>query len=463
MPILIELPYPDDRECFFAPLSEMPWAMWLDSGQPGIHGGRQDLIAALPRIVLVVSGSEVLIQEDGKERRANGDPIKILAAFMEPESDGVGAGGAVGYFAYDLARRYVKLPCIAQDAERLPDMAVGIYDGFVHLDHEKRRCEIRARDTEPGRRWASRMEKILSSPRSQTAQAFSVGGELRSNMDSEAYVRAFNEVQDFIRAGDCYQINLAMRFAASCAGHPWPLYLALRKRSPAPYSAWMNFPFAQVLSSSPESFLSLEDGLATTRPIKGTRPRHQDAIADLRLAEALAASPKDRAENLMIVDLLRNDLGKVCTPGSIQVPELFRVESFATVHHLVSTVTGRLAPDKHGADLLAAAFPGGSITGAPKQRAMEIIESLEPHRRGIYCGAIGYLGFDGRMELNVAIRTLVCSHGEIRYWAGGGLVADSDAAAEYQECLDKGLAMREVLEAFKSNNDAPLGFLNVMI
>lgn len=463
MPIIIELPYPDDREVFFAPLSEMPWAMWLDSGEPGTSSGRQDLIAAFPRIVLVARGAEVLIQEDGKEWREQGDPLTILAGRMGSVSEDGGAGGAVGYFAYDLARRYVQLPCIAQDAEGLPDMAVGIYDGFVHVDHERRRCELRARDNECGRRWAARMERILSSPPSAPAQPFLVRSELRANMDAEAYGRAFSAVQNFIQAGDCYQINLAMRFAASCSGHPWPLYMALRRRSPAPYAAWMNFPFAQVLSSSPESFLSLEAGVATTRPIKGTRPRHPDAIADLRLAEELAASPKDRAENLMIVDLLRNDLGKVCVPGSIQVPELFRVESFATVHHLVSTVTGRLAPDKGGVDLLAAAFPGGSITGAPKLRAMEIIESLEPHRRGIYCGAMGYLGFDGRMELNIAIRTLVCSHGQVRYWVGSGLVADSDPAAEYQECLDKGLAMQEVLESFRCPRDASPGFLNVMI
>lgn len=456
VPILIELPYPDDREAFFAPLAGIPWAMWLDSAQPGVRGARQDLLAAFPRMTLRATGDEVCVREKGRERCEAGDPLEILARSLASGSGDAQAGGAAGYFAYDLSRRYVHLPALALDSEHIPDMAVGIYDGFVHLDHESRRCFIRARDTQAGARWAMRMASLLSGARRPMPESFAVLGDILPNMDFAAYARAFAAVQDYIRAGDCYQVNLAMRFAAPCRGHPWPLYRALRRRSPAPYAAWLNFPFAQVLSSSPESFLSLEEGVATTRPIKGTRPRSRDGKKDVRLAQALAASPKDRAENLMIVDLLRNDLGKVCTPGSIRVPELFRVESFATVHHLVSTVEGRLAAGRQGADLLAAAFPGGSITGAPKRRAMEIIESLEPQRRGVYCGAMGYMGFDGRMELNIAIRTLVCSHGEIRYWAGGGLVADSDVSAEYQECLDKGRAMGEVLEAFRHKTEGLL-------
>lgn len=454
MPILIELPYPENGGKFFEPLAETPWAMWLDSGHPAAQGGRYDLMAAFPRFILMAQGDVVRIQEEGgKERCLEGDPLAILSglldtAALDAEKDAF-AGGALGYFSYDLARRYLHLPHMARDAEHMPDMAVGIYDGLVHVDHERRLCQIRAQDTDAGRRWAGRMEAALSAPRDTPLTPFMVLGDIRQNLEFASYVRAFNAIQDFIRAGDCYQVNLAIRFAASCAGHPWPLYLALRGRNPAPYGAWLNFPFAQVLSSSPESFLSLKAGRVTTRPIKGTRPRGRNAAEDERLAMELAASAKDRAENLMIVDLLRNDLGKVCEHGSIAVPELFHVESHATVHHLVSTVTGRLGRGMHALDLLAAAFPGGSITGAPKRRAMEIIESLEPHRRGVYCGAIGYLGLDGDMELSIAIRTLVCSNGEIRYWAGGGLVADSEVRAEYQECLDKALAMREVLEGFR--------------
>src|SRR5690606_14358319 len=220
----------------------------------------------------------------------------------------------------------------------------------------------------------------------------------------------------------------------------------LRIINPAPFSAYLNTPYAQILSASPERFLRVVGGRVETRPIKGTRPRAGHARLDAEIIEALAASEKDRAENLMIVDLLRNDLSKCCAPGTVRVPRLFEVESFATVHHLVSTVTGELRADRDALDLLRGCFPGGSITGAPKLRAMQIIEELEPHRRGVYCGAIGYLGFDGGMDLNIAIRTMVYSRGVIRFWAGGGIVADSRLEDEYQETYDKAAAMLRLLQ-----------------
>jgi len=214
--------------------------------------------------------------------------------------------------------------------------------------------------------------------------------------------------------------------------------------NPAPFSAYLSTPYVQVLSASPERFLKVEDGRVETRPIKGTRPRAGHARLDAELVQALRESVKDRAENLMIVDLLRNDLAKTCR--SVRVPKLFDVESYATVHHLVSTVTGVLREGCDAIDLLRGAFPGGSITGAPKLRAMEVIEELEPHRRGVYCGSIGYIGCDGRMDLNIAIRTMVLSHGEIRFWAGGGIVADSVMEAEYQETFDKAAAMLKLMQ-----------------
>lgn len=450
MPLIIELPYIENVEVLFEPLADLPWAMWLDSGHPRVDGGSRDVIAALPCMTLTVQGNQILITEEGQPDRVEvGSPWDILKSCLGQDRGDM-AGGAMGYFAYDLARNAIPLPALARDEERLPTMAVGIYEGFLVVDHHRRTCQIRAREGEAGADWARRLAALLGKAGTTSLPPFTVAAETTQSLDFEAYARAFQAVQTYIREGDCYQINLAIRFASAFQGHPWHAYKSLRTRNPSPYAAWLNLPFAQVLSSSPESFLRVSRGRVITRPIKGTRPRSMAAREDALMAEELAASPKDRAENLMIVDLLRNDLGKVCMPGSVRVPELFRVESYATVHHLVSTVEGHLPPAGHAVDVLAAAFPGGSITGAPKRRAMEIIETLEPDRRGIYCGSIGYIGHDGDMELNIAIRTLVCAAGQARYWAGGGLVADSVLEAEYQECLDKARALREVLESFRA-------------
>ncbi len=271
---------------------------------------------------------------------------------------------------------------------------------------------------------------------------------LKSNMDKDAYVHAFNRIKHYLKEGDCYQVNLAQRFVADCEGDPWTAYQTLRKLNAAPFSCYLNLPEVQILSSSPERFLKLTDGVVETKPIKGTRPRKPDYAEDQQQIKDLEASNKDRAENLMIVDLLRNDISKTCKNGSVKVPILFDVESYATVHHLVSTVTGILADDQHALDLLKSCFPGGSITGAPKIRAMEIIEELEPNRRGVYCGAIGYIGFNGNMDTNIAIRTLVHSENTIRFWAGGGIVNDSVAEDEYQESFDKAAAMLDLLQQF---------------
>jgi para-aminobenzoate synthetase component 1 len=245
-------------------------------------------------------------------------------------------------------------------------------------------------------------------------------------------------IQAHIRAGDVYQVNLTQQLSAPLAGTAWEFYLRLRRVNPAPFGAFLDGGAWAIVSASPERFLGVTpDGRVETRPIKGTRPRGATAAQDAALIAALRASEKDRAENVMIVDLLRNDLSRVCATGSVAVPELCAVESFATVHHLVSTVTGRLAPGRDAFDLLAAAFPGGSISGAPKIRAMEIIAGLEPVARGVYCGAIGYVSATGAMDTSVAIRTAVVRDGVVHFGVGGGVVADSDPAGEYAESLDK--------------------------
>ena len=445
-----DLTYSPDSATLFAPLAAQPWAHWLDSAWPACRVGRYDIMVARPRVTLVTHAGETRIEyADGRVERSPEPPLRLLRTHLgprRPAPDAPFAGGALGYFAYDLARRQHRLPSLARDAEGWPEMAVGIYAGALVIDHQARSCRLWACADAAGRAWAEGFLAALKQP--PPTDSFLLTSEIEASMSPQAYARAFSRVRDYIHAGDCYQVNLALRFSASFRGSPWPLYQSLRSRNPAPFSAWLNFPFGQVLSSSPERFLEVRDGWVETRPIKGTRARSEESLRDAMNQAELRASPKDRAENLMIVDLLRNDLGRVCAPGSITVPQLFALESFATLHHLVSTVRGRLRPGKTALDQLEAAFPGGSISGAPKLRAMEIIEALEPERRGVYCGAIGYLGHDGGMDTNIAIRTLTCTGQTLRFWAGGGLVADSEVEAEYRECQDKARALREVLQGF---------------
>lgn len=439
------LPYcPDSAERFEA-VADEPWSVFLDSGQPRSTMGRLDILAARPYITLVTRGGMTEIHERNRTTLSPADPFDLLRRYLAADGQPTALpfmGGAIGYFGYDLARRIEKLPSHARDVEAIPDMAVGIYDWAVVVDHTQRASWLvgAGRDAQTNAIWDELIALFSDAPRVTARRPFQVGS-ISCNFTPDSYRQAFSRVQHYIRAGDCYQVNLAQRFAAEVSGDHWLGYQALRRLNPAPYSAFLNFPGARILSSSPERFLEVKQGRVETKPIKGTRPRAAAPEADSALARELRDSTKDRAENLMIVDLLRNDLGKVCVPGSVAVPRLFEIESFATVHHLVSTVTGCLIDSIDAVSLLRAVFPGGSITGAPKIRAMEIIEELEPNRRGIYCGAIGWLGFNGDMDANIAIRTMVSSDNSLRFWAGGGLVADSRVDDEYQECLDKASAM----------------------
>ena len=455
-PRLHALPYRPDSAELFEAIADEPWAVFLDSGRPRSTAGRLDILAARPFATLVTRGGMTEIRRSGKTPLGDpslspADPFDLLRQTLAADGRASPlpfAGGAIGYFSYDLARRIERLPVRARDAEAIPEMALGIYDWAVLVDHEAGQSWLvsAGRDPRTAAAWDKLVELFTEPPLPGPRPDFRVTGPVAANFDAAAYQRAFARVQRYITAGDCYQVNLAQRFSAPVAGDHWLGYQALRRLNPAPYSAYLNHPACRILSSSPERFLEVQRGRVETRPIKGTRPRAAAPEADAALARELRESVKDRAENLMIVDLLRNDLGKVCAPGSVAVPRLFALESFATVHHLVSTVTGRLAEGLDAVALLRAAFPGGSITGAPKLRAMEIIEELEPNRRGVYCGAVGWLGFNGDMDTNIAIRTLVSSEGQLRFWAGGGIVADSRAGVEYQECLDKAAAMLKLME-----------------
>jgi para-aminobenzoate synthetase component 1 len=275
---------------------------------------------------------------------------------------------------------------------------------------------------------------------------YPIAPALFSSFTPESYRAAVERVREYIVAGDIFQANLSQRFEAPLAESAWSLYSRLRRRNPAPFAAFLDFPEVVVVSASPERFLRVDrQGHVETRPIKGTRPRGIGPEHDAALGQALAESAKDRAENLMIVDLMRNDLSRVCAPGTVRVSELFSLEHYATVHHLVSTVVGELAPGADALDLLRAAFPGGSITGAPKLRAMEVIAELEPSRRGVYCGTIGYVSVTGEIDTSIAIRTAVVQDGRVYFSAGGGIVADSDPGQEYLETIDKARALIDVL------------------
>lgn len=441
-----KLPYAAADIQLAAHLVAEPWGVWLDSGQPGAELGRYDIMVARPSATLVARDGLCEWRERGERRLVREDPLEVLRRALSARGveaqDAPFCGGAVGYFGYDLGQRLEGVEETRPGA-RLPEMAVGFYDWAVITDHARQERYWIGRDgAEAVLPW---LRALLQ--QSPPAASFAIAGGLREQPDRAGYAERFARVQRWLRAGDCYQINLARRFAVPYRGDPWEAYRRLRRRGTAPYGAFLRLPFASLLSLSPERFVSLRGGQALTQPIKGTRPRGSDSASDRLLAESLASSPKDRAENVMIVDLLRNDFGKVCRPGSVRVPQLCAVESFPLVHHLVSTVTGTLEPGRDAVDLLRACLPGGSITGAPKRHVVSLIAQLEPQPRGPYCGAIGYISDDGAMDTNVAIRTAVCADGEMSYWAGGGVVIDSTEEEEFRETEHKARAFLDLIEA----------------
>ena len=445
------LPYWPDNRRYYAQLRDLPWPVWLDSGFPESGGGRYDILAADPYATLVCKNYLTDLAQPGEPvRQVRGDPLPLLRSVLGEPCESIGdlpfCGGAIGFLGYDLARTLGQL-APRRGLPGWPDMAIGLYDWAVVIDHVGQRSYFvrQGRDPRSDHGWQSALRRLLAAPATVLSDVAGNGSLVESGMPPAVYAQGFGRIKGYIRDGDCYQVNFAQRFKAHIAQDAWSLYQRMRLENPAPYGALLEYPFGQVLSSSPEQFLSLHDGRVQTRPIKGTRPRGETAAQDMALRAQLLSSEKDRAENVMIVDLLRNDLGKVCRPGSIAVPSLFRVESFATVHHLVSTVSGRLRGDQDALDLIAACFPGGSITGAPKRRAMQIIDELEPLRREVYCGSVIRLGFDGNLDSSIAIRTLLMQGHDAYYWAGGGIVADSECEAEYQESLDKAAAFLRLL------------------
>ncbi len=453
-----ELPYHRDSASLFARVADEPWSMFLDSAYPEIDSGRYDIIVSRPVVTLETFNGTTHISELEKNKKitSNEDPFEIIKQYLGGKDENLSGlpfcGGALGYFAYDLGRYLETLPEIARQDIEMPDMAIGIYDWAVIIDHHVRRAWLASfcRFEKTEHVWAE-LQELFSSTTTPSERGFHIRTEIESNMSRDDYAEAFDRIKNYIREGDCYQVNLAQRFSAEFEGCSWSAYLKLRHVNPAPFAAYMNTPSGAVLSSSPERFLRVTGNQVETKPIKGTKHRSVFAYEDKALAVSLLESEKDRAENLMIVDLLRNDISKSCESRSVLVPKLFSLETYATVHHLVSTISGRLSKNKHALDLLRDCFPGGSITGAPKHRSMEIIEELEPHRRSVYCGSIAYIGFDGNMDSNICIRTLTQYKNKLYFHAGGGIVWDSNVDAEYKECFDKAAAMLKLFKHEESN------------
>jgi para-aminobenzoate synthetase component 1 len=436
---------------------------WLDSGGPVGARSRYSYLCVQPFRVLEATAGCVTI--DGMP--VNGDPFGVLQTELERFRMEAGAmpvpfaGGAVGFLGYELAHCLEQLPARHQRDPAVPDMSVAFYDMVLGFDRLERRCWLVSSgfpETAADRRRARaearcaamlrRLEAACPGPvRGDPAVLPAVAW--RPDLERSAYLAQVRRALEYIRAGDIFEVNFTMRHVA-----PRPaglvaadVHLALRERSPAPFTAFLDCgPDLAIVSASPERFLHLDgDGMVESRPIKGTRPRDPDPAADEALRRALGESPKDRAENLMIVDLMRNDIGRVAQLGSVRVPGLWEVESFPAVHQLVSSVTGRLRPGLGPVDLLRATFPGGSVTGAPKIRAMEIVDELEMSRRGPYCGSIARIGFDGTMDSSIVIRTLVLTADRLVAQAGGAIVADSDPEEEYLEMLTK---IRPLLDLF---------------
>ena len=430
-----ELLYSADSSEYMEQLSTLAKPVFLDSCHQSSNSGRFDILSALPVASITVEGG-MLSCSEALPTQVENDLIPAIEYLMHCYSpqphqtdlpDVPFTGGLLGYLGYPNLKDHGNY--------RFDNAFIGIYLWSLVLDHQRKVCSLHFLPGCPETTQKSVLNVLNN--RTTFSNKFKLLENFSNDMSKPFYGLAFEQIKNYIQAGDCYQVNLTQRFSSRYDGDPLAAYLQLRQQGGKPFSAYIAWNEKAIMSLSPERFLQVKDHKVTTQPIKGTRPRGSTKSEDQGLANDLMVSEKDRAENLMIVDLLRNDLGTVCEFGSINANPLFELQSFSNVHHLVSTVTGTLKSDSNPLELLRNCFPGGSVTGAPKLRAMEIIEELEPNRRDAYCGSVLYLGFDGRMDSNITIRTLYCDADDIYCWAGGGIVADSECDQEYRECFDK--------------------------
>ncbi|WNO11232.1 aminodeoxychorismate synthase component I [Teredinibacter sp. KSP-S5-2] len=419
----IELPYLEDSSQYLLRLEGFTNRVWLDSGYPAHTSGRYDILSANP-VQVLHNPSYIDIEQ----------AIATHCQVTESHnSDLPFIGGAIGYFNYDYNHKHF---AIFSSKKEKHTSTIGIYTWAVIQDHLKKTSALvfQPNCTQQSQQeiYSALTQGIPKNPRKR----FSVS-KFESNVDKAEYLKKIQQIKEFILAGDTYQVNYTQEFRAEFSGNPSEAYLALRKSSPSPYSAFLGFDKSQILSLSPEQFIAINNNQAQTQPIKGTISRSENPKTDKENAQKLQESEKNRAENLMIVDLLRNDFSKCCIPHSVKTPQLYQLQSFINVHHLVSTVTGTVKESVSPLNFFLQCFPGGSITGAPKKRAMEIIEELEAHNRGVYCGSVFYLSADSNFDSNIAIRTMQIIDQQIFCSGGGGIVVDSIAEEEYQESIDK--------------------------
>ncbi len=474
-PLLEEIDLPISAIDAYSLLRQQPYSFLLDSGMNDNGLGRHSFIGSDPFLIMRSRGREVSLVRAGtgdiREEIFRADPFDVLDSLLKryalaptvsppDESPTPFAGGVVGYLSYDLGSHIEDLPSSAADDLELPESYLCFYDVAVTFDHFTNKAYIASTglpetEDEPGRtrareRLDSVKELLLGRRRQPFVTIFPPGShqvpsDLKSNFTRLEYLAAVEAAREYIAAGDIFQVNISQRFSADFPGDAYQLYCYLRHINPAPFAAYLDFDGLALVCASPERFLRVRKDQVETRPMKGTRPRGATQAEDEALAHELRQSVKDKAENVMIVDLVRNDLGRVCSFGSINVKDLWTLEKYATVFQLTSTIEGRLKPGMSRIDLLRACFPGGSITGAPKVRAMEIIDELEPTRRNAYTGSIGYFAFSGEMDLNIVIRTMLAKSGKVYFQVGGAITYDSDPEKEYQETMDKAKALLQSL------------------
>jgi para-aminobenzoate synthetase component 1 len=450
-----EVPNPPELAAVFDLVEDRPGSCFLDADPHAVNRWRAGYVGYDPFLTFGAKGRQITQTRRGEVRSLAGDPFAVLDQLVREyristPSPGTPAPGAIGYFGYDLRHHLERLPGLAIDDLALPDCILHFYDRLFRWEPESRRLHVISSGLPlpPGEGRARHARQRLQEGLDLVRRARAAGRRrpiepaqshlpLESNMSRGSYFKALEAVLEYIAAGDIYQANISQRFATRFGGDPWALYAGLRSRFPAPFGAYLHCGAFHVLSNSPERFLLVEGDRISTCPIKGTRPRGLTVEEDARLIGHLRQSEKEQAEHVMIVDLERNDLGRICKVGSVHVEAFETIETYHTLHHMVSTVVGTLDEGMGPMDCLRATFPGGSITGAPKIRAMEIIDEVEPTARGLYTGAIGFVGFSGDMELNIAIRTAIVTGDRIYFQTGGGIVADSSPEQEYEETLLK--------------------------